>query len=1164
LVCSKLWMIFARHAVLIRRSAIALGAVGLALILACAALWMRLAAGPIPIDVATPWLVSAIEQNFGKGHRVEVGGTQIERTENGGTALRIRDIVVRDIDGTVVASAPKAEVRVSGMSLLAGHVRAESLNLVGAHMAMRIEEDGRVTVFAGTDKHPIASASAPVAAAAALLSSAQRKANAQAPAAPASATDSGAAAGARSAAQPVETPRVRDIFAALQSWIDGIGQTGLDGHGLRELGLKNGYLAVDDERTGKRWTFRDISLSVERVHGGVEVSVGSDNPERPWGIKAAITPTHQGYRKIQIEADRVSVSNLLLATRLDERNLHIEMPLSASLSGEIGPDGLPQALSGRIVLGQGGVIGDGKSADGEISFERAEFKLTWDGTTRVLAVPFQILSGSNRMTLLAQLQAPPEPGGTWLIKIGGGTVVLGSATGKGDALVLNRIALSGRYDAATRRLTLDEGDLGNASVGVAMSGKIEFSGGAPRLTAGLAGTRMSAENLLQIWPVFVVPKVREWFVRHLTAGTVERMVIAVNSPLENLTANGPPVADDGLSIDILGSGCVVRPVQGLPALRDADLKVHIVGRDAVITLGKAAADLPSGRKLIVSSGVFEVPDTAPHAPPARVHFKIDGPLPAAAELLRLEPLREHSEAGFEPAAMHGMVSAQVSLGMPLQPDLTAASTNYNVTIDATNVSAEHMIMGHKLEAAQLKASASSQGLQIKGDARIGGIPVNLDYRRARGDAAAEIRIAGLLDAPARSKLGFDLGDTVSGAIPIRLSGRVAGITDRDGQFNVETDLTSARIDGLLPGWMKPPGKPARATFVLTTKPQSMRVDDLLIEGGGSTVKGSIEFDGSGQVQSAYFPVYSFSDGDRTTLRIERNADGVLRLALRGELYDGRAFIKSTAGASSSGGNASRRFPDFDLAVKLGAVVGFNGEALRSVDLKMSRRAGETRGFALSAKIGRDANLTGGLRGRSGTRQMINLESNDAGAFLRFTDVYTRMSGGQMVMAMEAPSAQNPAQQGTVVVHSFAIHDETQLERAVTNGNQDRRNAIDFSNMRLEFTRMPGRVGLRDGVVRGPLLGGTIDGLIDYARDEVHLRGTLVPLYGPNNLLAQLPLLGLFLGGEKEGLVGITYEVVGRPGAPLLRINPISVLAPGILRKIFEFPAASDSDTDNPR
>jgi hypothetical protein len=109
-------------------------------------------------------------------------------------------------------------------------------------------------------------------------------------------------------------------------------------------------------------------------------------------------------------------------------------------------------------------------------------------------------------------------------------------------------------------------------------------------------------------------------------------------------------------------------------------------------------------------------------------------------------------------------------------------------------------------------------------------------------------------------------------------------------------------------------------------------------------------------------------------------------------------------------------------------------------------------------------------------------------------------------------------------------------------------------MKVDFTRGPGRIALHDGVVRGPVLGGTIDGVIDYADDEVHLRGTLIPLYGANNLLGQLPIVGLFLGGEKEGLVGVTYEVVGKPAGPVLHVNPLSALAPGLLRKVFEFPA----------
>ncbi len=250
-------------------------------------LWWRLSSGPIELDLATPWLKAAIEENFGSTHTVVVGGTQIERDEKGLTSLRLRDIVVRDGDGTVVASAPKAEVGLSGMSLLAGRVRAQSLNLVGAEMAVRIETDGRVTVFAGADKRPIATA---------------------APALPA--THPGQPA--NSAAPPGSLRADLDDVAGIMSWIDGVGTIGLGGHELRELGLKNGNLIVDDRRNGKRWTFDRINASLTRpAQGGVIFRIESDNPERPWVLSAAMRPLADGIRAIGIEARKVSTRDIL-------------------------------------------------------------------------------------------------------------------------------------------------------------------------------------------------------------------------------------------------------------------------------------------------------------------------------------------------------------------------------------------------------------------------------------------------------------------------------------------------------------------------------------------------------------------------------------------------------------------------------------------------------------------------------------------------------------------------------------------------------------------------------------------------------------------------------------------------------------------------------------
>jgi hypothetical protein len=111
-------------------------------------------------------------------------------------------------------------------------------------------------------------------------------------------------------------------------------------------------------------------------------------------------------------------------------------------------------------------------------------------------------------------------------------------------------------------------------------------------------------------------------------------------------------------------------------------------------------------------------------------------------------------------------------------------------------------------------------------------------------------------------------------------------------------------------------------------------------------------------------------------------------------------------------------------------------------------------------------------------------------------------------------------------------------------------------MRVEFTRSLGRFIIREGIVRGRLIGATVDGYIDYSKDEVHMRGTFVPFYGLNNMFGQIPIFGLFLGGSNEGCSASPMRWSVPPGAPVLRVNPISAVAPGLLRKFFEFPTTT--------
>jgi len=1092
------------------------------------ALSWRLASGPISLDLVTPFLTSAVEERLGGRHRIEVGGTQLERTEDGGTAIRMRDIVLRDPDGTEVARAPKAEVGLSGLGLLIGRIHAERLSLIGVTMAVRVETDGQISISAGAKQQPIGTA----------------------PPAEATRTAAPPTVESASAAGP-------DMVAGALAWLADLDALGLDGQSLTEVGLKNGSLVVDDRRGGKQWKFDKINVSVTRPkEGGVAFAVNSVGADGPWSLTATVTPRGDGRRAIEAVVRDISPNDLFLALRIGDGRLKADMPVSAILRADIERDGTPNSAEGRIIVKSGYFL-DPANPEGRVSVEEGQIGFKWDTQNRQFIVPIELSSSGNQFSWLGQVEAPREPGGPWGVAITRGLVVLAPDQPREAPLVLDRISVRGRFDAARRRIEIDQGDAGGAVTGVSFSGALDWSSGEPKLIGGLATTRMTASAMKRLWPIFIQSKIRLWVVEHLLGGTADRVVMAINAPLAVLTAGGPAAAEDAMSTDISGTGAIIRPIDGLPPIHDADMVLHATGRTVTIRMGRGAADLPSGRKLALSNGLFEVTNTHVQPVPARVRFKVEGGVDAAAELVAMEPLRDTPGSVIEPSTAHGTMSAVVSAAWPIMDKIPKAAITYAVESDLSNFAADKMARGQKIESAGFHLTATQQGVQTKGDFRVAGVPATVEYRRASGAPDIEVRATTTFDEKAFAKLGFDWNGALAGPIPIKLNGRI-GFGDRDGRFAIEADLTQARVAEFLPGWSKPPGTATRATFQMLEKPQGLRFEDIVVDGGGTLIRGNAEVDAEGDVVSANFPTFSPSDGDKASLKAERGADGVVKVVMRGEVFQGRNFIKSVLGGSS--GDKSKRAPrDYDLDIKIGAVAGFEGETVRSMELAFGKRAGQVRSFGLTARIGRDATpLIGNLGSYSGGRQVIYVETNDAGALMRFADIYSKMVGGQMWVAMDPPSVTSTTQVGLLNVRDFSVRGEAALEQVAASGpieSSTRVTAglgnagVQFSRMRVDFVRSPGKLTVRDGLISGPSVGANIEGHFDYARNEVSMRGNFVPLYALNNMI---PRILPFVAPQNEGLFGVTFEVVGSLDQPTLRVNPVSAIAPGFLRKLFEF------------
>ena len=270
-----------------------------------------------------------------------------------------------------------------------------------------------------------------------------------------------------------------------------------------------------------------------------------------------------------------------------------------------------------------------------------------------------------------------------------------------------------RFGSASR---FDQGDFGTKEFGsrdlndvsIALSGSFDF-GGEPRLALGIAGNQMPVAALKRLWPVFIAPKVRDWLVaaHHQRHGGADRDRDQHDGGGACSPA-GRRSPTTGCRSTIAVRNVVMRPVDGLPPIKEADLTVRITGRTATVSVGKGVVDVSPGRRLDLTNGVFEVPDTHPKEPPARVRFRLDAPVPAVAELVALDRLQEFSGAPFDPALTRGTMSAQVNLGMPLRPDLPKGSTAYNIVADVANFSAEKMMFNQKVEAQTLRFNANNQ------------------------------------------------------------------------------------------------------------------------------------------------------------------------------------------------------------------------------------------------------------------------------------------------------------------------------------------------------------------------------------------------------------------------------------------------------------------------
>jgi hypothetical protein len=716
----------------------------------------------------------------------------------------------------------------------------------------------------------------------------------------------------------------------------------------------------------------------------------------------------------------------------------------------------------------------------------------------------------------------------------------------------------GAFDPVTQALSIDSLEIAGPQGEATLAGSLTAAGSGAGLALALSISEMSAEMARALWPPMAAPKVRRWFDEQVREATVGPGTLQIALPDIYLGPEGRDrvLPDYGLVGQLRFGDASFSPFGRFPALSEASGEISFADATAIVILQSGQFDMPAGR-LAADGSIMVVPELGGPDPVGDLTLRLTGPARALAQLSDSPPLAVASRKGVVATGLSGEADLSLSARIPLDADADVSDVHPEFRLMLQGFASVAPIAGRGIAAADLVLQGHPEDYMIEGFAEIDGISAALEMRAVAGEEDSAVELA--LDRAARERLGMGLEGFVDGVIMATVEE-----PESDGSRRVSLDLAGASLNLPFLGWEKGHGVPARAEFVFREEGDLIAVADFSLRGDGFSARGGFTLERqTGRLRVLDLAEVSLRPGDSFAVSLTQEGPGY-DVSVSGRALDARVFIDELQSASQSDDGSP---PPLRLSVRLDQVTALNGVALRDVRGSARMARGRLQQITLAGRTEAGQPFDWSIAEEGDTRRTL-LRSADGGAILSGLGLYTRISGGELTLDILGSAAESRAR-GLFVLNRFQIIDEAALADAlapavarasssreaayqVQQPEIDARN-MQFSVLQIPFQRQGDVVTIRDAFLRGAMLGGTGSGTINLADRRIAISGSLIPIFGINNIAGAIPILGPILGGGRnEGLVGITYKLLGPVDSPTLHMNPLSAIAPGIFRRIFEY------------
>ena len=1107
---------------------VALASVMVALVSALAVLYAQLGQGPITLDFLSGRVTTVLNRSVAPlGLHVRFRDVVLERDrQNGLPTIRMRDLLLLNGAGQVLASAPRASISFTLADLLQGRAVARHLELVGPRIFVWRHEDGRLaTGIGGSREH-----------------------------------DADAASG--------KGMNLVQLLTALQD----AARKG-DEKGLQTLRIVNAEIIYRDDALGLHWRAPEGELVLRRVPYGYALltRVRVLGETAGWRVEMMAS-----WRR---ETGRTSVSlqiqdaDVLAALRALSPSLagamHGALPATARAVAEFDATGnvisasaemlfsagrveMPDHVNTPVVIRDGILRLDHVPKSGEMRIRQGHFRLSGGRVELTGGVRFSAEKGGEGLGFDLRLVHEPDA----------------ASRTAGHPPLLRSIEARGSLELAAARVRLEDVIYTGGGGGIRLRGTIRGEERGVGIYLSGRARRIDHRLLLALWPRKIGPGAREWLAEHVRAGMIPESSFRLQIPgniLWAAMAHDRPMPDKVADVRFSVRDVRFTHVEGWPAITGASGEGVMTGNTFRLSLRGGRARLPSGARIAPVEGRMRVRDLAAKVSPATIEVTASGRARAFLELIDLPPLRLVSRASMPKNMLRGDTRVRVSLFLPLSRTMTGDDVRItSATASVRNARIAGIIGDTALERSQVRISYADGRLKAEGRGQFRGIPLTFAWRRNLHEKASRVTLKARLSDADRKRLGIDLSPWITGGVSMTAE----AIQGRDGMKKADVRLDLSRVRMALPAidWRRPPRKGTKGSFQLVFDRKGTVIRGIRISGpDGLRIRGEVRLTPDGGFRGATFSRFELDENNRLALDIERDRDR-LQILAAGPVFDARPLMMQLFAPERA---MTRALDAADMRVNISRVL-LRGGHIEDVRGTVQVRQGQVYLASLRGRFPSGAPVTLDLQPAASGLRRLRIVTTDGGALLRAAGLYSRAIGGEAEFtALLKGGVYGGVQRGLFRLRHFQVRGERRLTR-LKQGRKGasrgpRRQNHHFRKLVIPFSTDPRFIRIGDALVQSPEIGATANGIIRRSDGAMDIGGVIIPAYALNAALGKIPVLGLILTGKPgEGVFGMTFALKGTIHRPKFIVNPLSAVAPGIFRQLFHVGGQNVNPDGTPR